>query len=108
VNTTTHAGRLKCIATHTIVSLLPQAASATKMKDLPAFLQQRVTRESVSNGFNTWATNYRKQYIDTGSLKPARDLILGTFVLAYAVAWPQEYKHYLHEQAVKRGEATAH
>jgi hypothetical protein len=78
------------------------------MKDLPAFLQQRVTRESVSNGFNTWATNYRKQYIDTGSLKPARDLILGTFVLAYAVAWPQEYKHYLHEQAVKRGEATAH
>ena len=78
------------------------------MKDMPAFLQQRVTRENVTGGFNTWAANYKKTYIDTGSITPVRHLITGVFVLAYTVAWPQEYKHYLHEQAVKRGEATAH
>ena len=75
---------------------------------MPAFLQQRVTRENVVNGANTWATNYKRQYIDAGSITPVRHLITGVFVLAYAVAWPQEYKHYLHEQAVKRGEAHAH
>ena len=81
---------------------------ATKVKDVPAFLQQRVTREAVVSGTTTWATNYRKAYIETWSLVPLRHFITGTFLLAYTVAWPQEYKHYLHEQAVKHGEAHKH
>ncbi len=85
-----------------------QAAAQVKVKDVPAFLSQRVTRENITNSTMTWAANYKKTYIDTGSFTPMRHLLVGTFCLAYTVAWPQEYKHYKHEQAVKHGLAEKH
>ena len=87
--------------------LPPQAASAVKVKDVPSFLATRLTYTNLSTQTANWATNY-KQHIDAGSFKPLRDMIVGTFCLAYVVAWPQEYKHYMHEQAVKHGQAAAH
>lgn len=32
---------------------------------------------------------YKKKYIDTGSLKPLTDVMIGLFFFSYAVAWPQ-------------------
>ena len=74
---------------------------------MPSFLSSRLTRENASHHASKWLTDY-KQHIDAGSFKPLRDMMVGTFCLAYVVAWPQEYKHYLHEQALKHGEAGAH
>jgi len=79
------------------VLLVSQAASAVKVKDVPSFLSARLTRENLSNQTSTWLANYQK-HIDAGSFKPLRDMMVSTFCLAYVVAWPQEYKHYLHEQ----------
>lgn len=64
---------------------------------MPSFLSARLTRENLSNQTSTWLANYQK-HIDAGSFKPLRDMMVSTFCLAYVVAWPQEYKHYLHEQ----------
>lgn len=41
---------------------------------------------------------YKKDYIDTGSAKPLYDVLIYGFIGAYALAWPQEYAHYKHEQ----------
>lgn len=73
-----------------------------KVKDVPTFLSSRITKENVSTGTSKWLEQY-KQHIDAGSFKPLRDMMVGTFCLAYVVAWPQEYKHYLHEQELKHG-----
>jgi hypothetical protein len=36
---------------------------------------------------------YKEKYIDTGSIKPLTDTMLGLFFLSYAVAWPQVIPH---------------
>lgn len=36
---------------------------------------------------------YKEKYIDTGSIKPLTDTMLGLFFLSYAVAWPQVSLH---------------
>jgi hypothetical protein len=41
------------------------------------------------------------QHIDTGSSKPFFDVVIYGFIGAYALAWPQEYAHYKHEQEMK-------
>ena len=84
-----------------------QAAATVKVKDVPSFLSSRVTTENVSSGASKWLAQY-KQHIDAGSFKPLRDMMVGTFCLAYVVAWPQEYKHYLHEQELKHGGGGKH
>lgn len=32
---------------------------------------------------------YKEKYIDTGSIKPLTDVMIGLFFFSYAVAWPQ-------------------
>lgn len=32
---------------------------------------------------------YKEKYIDTGSIKPLTDTMIGLFFFSYAVAWPQ-------------------
>jgi hypothetical protein len=77
------------------------------VKDVPSFLKTRITRQSVTDSTAVWAANYKKQYIDTGSFEPMKHLMVGTFCLAYTVAWPQEYKHYMHEQVRARAAQQA-
>ena len=73
------------------------------MKDVPAFLASKLTRENVTANTAVFLRDYKKAHIDTGSWTPLRHLMIGTFGIAYTVAWPQEYKHWKHEQEVKHG-----
>lgn len=41
--------------------------SQEKLKDIPAFLKQRVTPENIKTNFNLFATDYKHRYIDTGA-----------------------------------------
>lgn len=41
---------------------------------------------------------YKKDYIDTGSPVPLYHVLVFGFIGAYALAWPQEYAHFKHEQ----------
>ena len=41
------------------------------------------------------------QHIDTGSSKPLVDLCAYGFVFAYALSWPRDYAHHMHEQEAK-------
>ncbi len=75
---------------------------------MPTFLASKLTRDNISSNASTWAANYKKTYIDTGSSTPMRHLLVGVFGLAYTVAWPQEYKHWKHEQEVKHGGGGKH
>ena len=52
------------------------------------------SRQKATVGLN----QYKKDYIDTGSAKPLYDILIYGFIGAYALAWPQEYAHYKHEQ----------
>ena len=36
--------------------------------------------------------NYKEKYIDTGSIKPLTDTMIGLFFFSYLVAWPQVSK----------------
>jgi hypothetical protein len=76
------------------------------VKDVPALLQSRLTQENVRSGTHAWLARYKAAHIDTGSVKPLFDMMAVTFGIAYVVAWPQEYKHYLHEQELKAAAAA--
>ena len=74
-----------------------------KLKDAPAFLSQRLTRENVVRNATSFAANYKKNHFDTGSFAPLKHMMIGTFCIAYTVAWPTEYAHWKHEQEAKHG-----
>ena len=59
------------------------------MKDVPSFLAAKVTRQNITSSASTWAADYKKAHIDTGSFAPMRHVLIGVFALAYTVAWPQ-------------------
>lgn len=80
----------------------------TKLKDVPGFVSSKLTPANVSDQAAVALADYRRTFIDTGSAKPVQHLIVATFAIAYAVAWPTEYKHWKHEQDVKNGVAAAH
>jgi hypothetical protein len=48
------------------------------------------------------------QHINSGAGKPLYDVLGYGFLVAYALAWPQEYAHYKHEQEAKLKGAAAH
>lgn len=43
----------------------------------------------VSSRTSKFLHSYKEKYIDTGSIKPLTDTMIGLFFLSYAVAWPQ-------------------
>jgi hypothetical protein len=85
-----------------------QSAAGVKVKDVPAFLAGKLTRENISSNTAVLLADYKKAHIDTGSFTPMKHVLIGVFGLAYTVAWPQEYKHWKHEQEVKHGGGGKH
>jgi hypothetical protein len=87
------------------VEKLLQGAKGLKVKELPAyvgkFASEHWTVNKTSARVATWFDGYKTEYIDGGSPKPLFDVLGYGFVFAYALAWPQEYAHYKHEQEAK-------
>ena len=47
------------------------------------------TPSQVQSRTSKFLHSYKEKYIDTGSIKPLTDTMIGLFFLSYAVAWPQ-------------------
>lgn len=73
-----------------------------KLKDVPSLLSSKLTRANLTDQATVFAADYKRKYFDEGSIKPLQHMIIGTFLIAYAVAWPTEYRHYKHAQARAR------
>jgi hypothetical protein len=79
-----------------------RSLASMKLKDVPNYVKSNVTRDNVSK--NTWnfLYNYNQKYIQTGSIRPLNDVMIGVFFLGYAVGWPTELRHLQHaEEAAK-------
>ena len=86
------------------MSQLWSRVSGSKLKDLPGHLRvhagEHYTYGKLQERAATTLANYKKE-LDAGSAKPLWDTMIGVFVLSYAIAWPTEYRHYMHEQEAK-------
>mmetsp|Transcript_3657 Transcript_3657/g.10508 ORF Transcript_3657/g.10508 Transcript_3657/m.10508 type:complete len:96 (-) Transcript_3657:68-355(-) len=87
------------------VDKLVQATKGLKVKDVPQavgkFAGEHYNVKETSSRLVQWFHGYKAQHIDSGSPKPLFDVLGYGFVFAYALAWPQEYAHYKHEQEMK-------
>ncbi|KAK9823319.1 hypothetical protein WJX72_001893 [[Myrmecia] bisecta] len=87
-------------------------AKTLKLKELTPYVKdyasQNLAPSVVQSRTTTFLNEYKKKHIDTGSVKPLFDTMVGLFFLSYAIAWPQEYKHYKAEQAAKLEGKKAH
>lgn len=86
------------------MSQLWSRVSGSKLKDVPSHLRAHASENYTygklqQRAANTMA-NYKKE-LDAGSAKPLWDTMIAVFVLSYTIAWPNEYRHYLHEQEAK-------
>eukprot|EP00218_Dolichomastix_sp_CCMP3274_P007558 CAMPEP_0170133288 /NCGR_PEP_ID=MMETSP0033_2-20121228/1197_1 /TAXON_ID=195969 /ORGANISM="Dolichomastix tenuilepis, Strain CCMP3274" /LENGTH=84 /DNA_ID=CAMNT_0010368759 /DNA_START=6 /DNA_END=260 /DNA_ORIENTATION=+ len=73
--------------------------SKVKVKDVGAFLKSEISVQNLKPKAEAWAVRYKKEEIDKGTFTPLRDTLVGVFCLAYAVSWPTEYRHLMHERA---------
>tara|TARA_B100000475_G_scaffold160140_1_gene120974 strand:- start:662 stop:1024 length:363 start_codon:yes stop_codon:yes gene_type:complete len=71
-----------------------------KVKEVPKFLQDKVTVANVTNHTQKFLAEYKVKYIDAGSPMPIYHVMAGVFVTAYITVWPTEYRHMM---AAKNG-----
>jgi hypothetical protein len=94
------------------VDKLLQGTKGLKVKEVPTyvgkFASEHWTPGQTSNRLVNWFHGYKAKYIDSGSPKPLFDVLGYGFVFAYALAWPQEYAHYCHEQEAKLKAGAGH
>ena len=80
----------------------PPARSRSLSLALPlGSFARHYTPDKTSSRLVGWCHNYKAKHNDSGSPKPLFDVLGYGFVFAYALAWPQEYAHYKHEQEAK-------
>lgn len=73
---------------------------ALKVKEVPKFLQDKVTVANVTSHTQKFIAEYKTKYIDAGSPMPIYHVMCGVFVTAYITVWPTEYRHMM---AAKHG-----
>ncbi|CAL5227007.1 g9898 [Coccomyxa viridis] len=94
------------------MSKFAQGLSKLKLKEVPTYVQEHAgkhwTPAQVTSRTSKFLHSYKEKYIDTGSIKPLTDTMIGLFFLSYAVAWPQEYAHMKAEEKAKLEGKAAH
>lgn len=63
------------------------------VKEVPGFLKKRLTVANLKKEGDQFLTEYKAEYIDTGSAQPIFHMIGGIFIIGYITAWPTEYRH---------------
>eukprot|EP00232_Nephroselmis_pyriformis_P013702 CAMPEP_0182900872 /NCGR_PEP_ID=MMETSP0034_2-20130328/29199_1 /TAXON_ID=156128 /ORGANISM="Nephroselmis pyriformis, Strain CCMP717" /LENGTH=96 /DNA_ID=CAMNT_0025035165 /DNA_START=24 /DNA_END=311 /DNA_ORIENTATION=- len=64
-----------------------------KVKDVPAYLQGELKYSNIAPKVEAWKQNYRKTYIEKGSIMPIYHVCIGVFALSYTIGWPSEKRH---------------
>ncbi|CAL8464254.1 g3789 [Coccomyxa elongata] len=94
------------------MSKFAQGLSKLKLGEVPAYVSDHAgkhwTPAKVHSRTFNFLHQYKEKYIDTGSIKPLTDTMIGLFFFSYAVAWPQEYKHMKAEEKAKLEGKAAH
>ena len=88
--------------------LLLRQAAGLKLKEVPAFVRNVATWENIERETTTFLKDYNQKYILTSSPKPLFDVMIGVFVLSYAVGWPTEIRHLRHAEAAAKAGGDHH
>lgn len=86
------------------MSILGEIGS-TRLKEAPGLFKKIFTIETLKRGISNCYHSYREKYMVTGSIEPAKHLVLYGMLFSYIVALPKERAHHKAKQeALLRGE----
>jgi len=73
-----------------------------KLREVPAYLKPRLTRDNVKKSADQAVDRYIEKYIDTSSPDPLFHVCFGGMVFSYLVNLPWERAHLAHLEEMER------